>query len=124
MSKGRLTAISQYHCFSVFASLQRGGALERIRDAICAFHERVRGCFDVASYVFDVVVLGGLDDLSGPLSVQLIELNPFGAAMSSGSVLFNWEKDSDLLYGRAPTVKPPIRALKLLIDADQTQRQV
>lgn len=68
--EGRLNAISQYHCFSVFAALQDAKELERVRDAICAFHERVKPCFaHLPSYVFDVVVLR-----DG--SVQIIELNP------------------------------------------------
>ena len=31
--------------------------------------------------------------------VYIIEINPFGAHSSSGSALFNWKTDFDLLYG-------------------------
>lgn len=36
--------------------------------------------------------------------------------MSSGSGLYNWQTDYDLLYGKSPTAKPYIRALAKLLD--------
>jgi len=44
-------------------------------------------------------------------SVQVIELNPFGSYMSSGSALFNWNQDYDILYGKVKQKKPNMRIL-------------
>jgi len=41
--------------------------------------------------------------------------------MSSGSALFNWDKDFDLLMGRTKGEKVPIRILKKLIDEENEQ---
>ena len=44
-------------------------------------------------------------------SCQVIELNPFGAYMSSGAGLFNWERDYETLHGfnLDADQPPPIR---------------
>lgn len=33
------------------------------------------------------------------LAPEFVEVNPFGAELSSGSALFNWIRDRDILYG-------------------------
>lgn len=48
----------------------------------------------------------------------MLELNPMGAAMSSGSALFNWIKDADLFNGKLSLETPPIRVLKRLLDEE------
>jgi hypothetical protein len=63
-------------------------------------------------YVIDVAVFPDF-------SCQMIELNPMGAHMSSGSALFNWSKDYEVLLGKVDIGdKPPIRILKQLIDPE------
>ena len=37
--------------------------------------------------------------------VRLLELNPFGAHLSSGACLFNWREDTAEMYGYAPLNK-------------------
>jgi len=89
--KGKMTAISQYHCYYRFEALQDQAHVEKIRDAILQFHEEVKKWMTVNSYVIDIVVLPDY-------SCSVIELNPFGSHMSSGAALFNWEKDYALMY--------------------------
>jgi hypothetical protein len=48
--------------------------------------------------------------------VQIIELNPFGAHMSSGSALYNWRVDYDLMYGVKETSHLDIRVLRKLLE--------
>jgi hypothetical protein len=47
----------------------------------------------LASAVVDVALL---NDVAAPV-VYVIELNPFGAAYSSGSALFEWVRDAEHL---------------------------
>jgi hypothetical protein len=107
--KRKLTAISQYHCYHVFESMQDPTEVEKIRDAVVAFHSRVDSALPYQSYVMDVLVLPDY-------TVQVIEINPFGAEMSSGAALFNWEADRQVLYGLTPSNPPPIRVLRHLIE--------
>jgi len=65
-------------------------------------------------YVIDIVVFPDF-------SCQVIELNPFGIAMSSGSALYSWTKDYDLLYGKLGLDFVPIRVLEKLIDEENTK---
>ena len=65
----------------------------------------------VPDYVIDIVVFPDY-------SCQVIELNPFGASMSSGAALFNWRKDLKLLYGQLNLPTPPIRILEALTDEE------
>lgn len=107
----KLTAISQYHCYCKFDALQDIDRVEKIRTAIMNYHELVKDAFPVPSYVIDIHV--NPDDYS----CGVIELNPFGSAMSSGSGLFHWERDEDLLYGRSDLPVPAIRILKNIADS-------
>ncbi len=106
-----LTAISQYHCYSHFASLQHTGHVQRIRREIILFLSDVVDCFTIPSFVVDIVVH------PHTYACSIIELNPFGRTLSSGSALYNWDKDFELLYGvhRQP---PTMRILKELLDND------
>ena len=38
------------------------------------------------------------------LAPQFVEVNPFGAELSSGSALFNWVRDKEILYGDGSVV--------------------
>ena len=110
VSQGQLTAISQYHCYHRFESLQQKEHVLRIREAIEQFHELVHSSLSgLPDYVMDVAVFSDY-------SCQLIELNPFGQHMSSGSGLFHWVKDWDLLCGGLSRRRPAIRVLKELVE--------
>lgn len=114
VNQGHINAISQYYCYDAFEEYQASSRadveLTKIRDAVIAFHDQVRATFAelvAASYVFDVVVFRDY-------SVQIVELNPFGAHMSSGAALFNWETDAKLLLSDDATAQPVIRVLERL----------
>jgi len=107
----QLTAISQYHCYSYFSSLQDKSHILRIREAIQHYVGDVIDCFPMSSFVIDVAVQ------PQTYSCYIIELNPFGQTMSSGSALFNWDRDFDLLYGRLGRTIPCIRILHHLVDS-------
>ena len=92
-----LNAISQYHCYTVFPSLQDAAEVRAIRAAILAFHAHLRPALPMPDYVMDVVVYA-----DG--TCQMIEVNPFGAYMSSGAALFNWRSDRRVLYGEERVV--------------------
>ena len=109
----QLSAISQYHCYSFFPSLQQMSHVLRIRDAIQNFVKQIIDCFSIPSFVLDLVV--------DPYSYHcfIIELNPFGRSMSSGSALYNWDRDYELLYGIQKRKMPSIRILRELLDDNQ-----
>jgi len=107
VANGRLTAISQYHCFTTLPELAAATAqsLRVMRDALVAFqqafHNSLALAVDSASYVLDVAA--SLDLQS---AIRLIEVNPLHA---SGSALFSWRHDKELLlHGRADGV-PELR---------------
>eukprot|EP00466_Bigelowiella_natans_P011041 jgi/Bigna1/90870/estExt_fgenesh1_pg.C_810086 len=88
-----ITAISQYDPKYVFSALQNRIYVEKLRNIIIKFHEKVAKALPFDSYVMDVAVLPDM-------TCTLIEMNPFGAHLSSGSALFHWENDFEILYGR------------------------
>merc|ERR1712227_432090 len=105
----RLSAISQYNCYCKFDCLQDEEHILKVRDAIQDYHNDILSSFTIPSYVMDIAV--NPEDYS----CTLIELNPFGKHMSSGSALFHWLKDEDLMYGKLNLENPPIRILKQLV---------
>jgi len=110
----KLTAISQYQCYCVFPALKDENHVKECRNVIVNFMETIKHIFPMDSFVIDLVVL------PDP-SCQVIELNPFGIDMSSGSGLFNWYKDYDLLYGKLDIHYVPIRILQSLLDEENTK---
>jgi hypothetical protein len=97
----RMTAISQYNCYDVFSSLQDSHVVDRICQAIITKHNIIRNEIPLPSYVIDFAAYK--KEGSEDFQVEVIELNPFGSDLSSGSCLFHWEKDSDLLMGKFDT---------------------
>ena len=110
----RMTAMSQYNCFDRFQVLQDAALVHRIADAIIAAHERVRLSLppSLPYYVADFAVLGDPSDPLLPVRLSLLELNPFGPDLSSGSALFHWQDDHDLLMGLIPGAPLQVRILK------------
>lgn len=88
--EGKITAISQQHLYSVYESR------DRVKDAniiTSYFDTSIKVALDhIPSFVMDIAVLD--DD-----TAYFIEVNPFGAEYSSGSSLFGWIEDRDILYG-------------------------
>lgn len=103
VADGRLTAISQYHCYTALPDLAGESqedtsrrlrvARDRIREFQEGVHAAVAGCIGACSYVLDVAT--GVDaDVDE--KVRLVEINPMH---SSGAALFSWRHDRDLLLG-------------------------
>lgn len=118
-----MTAISQYYCYHNWPTLKdpqhvlrcRGKRCQEISliflDAITEFHDKIKEHIPMADYVIDFVVYSDF-------TCHVIELNPFGAAMSSGSALFHWLKDYRLLYGLLDLEKPVIRVAESIENDD------
>eukprot|EP01084_Bolivina_argentea_P265712 450502_1 len=97
--KGKqLNAISQYLCYDIFNELHNVKLCYNIRNHIIKFHQNVKNVLPYDDYVMDVFV-DILNDEKTKMKVYIIEINPFGACSSSGSALFEWKLDFDLLYG-------------------------
>ncbi len=88
---GRVCAMSQQFLYQCFDGLDDATTLVRFADAVIETCARMAAF--LPSYVADVAVLA---DGSG----YFIEANPFGAQYSSGSALFHWVRDADILLGR------------------------
>lgn len=90
----KLTAITQYHCYGAFEWLQEEEVILQVRDSISQFYFEILQdtISKLSDYVFDV-------HIDSNHVVHLIELNPFGSHQSSGSGLYHWIRDRDLLYG-------------------------
>jgi len=110
----KLTAISQYQCYCVFPSLMDEKHVLQCRSSIVNYIEKIKHIFPMDSFVIDIVVLPDY-------TCQVIELNPFGIDMASGSALYSWIKDYDLLYGKLDIDFVPIRILSSLIDEENTK---
>jgi hypothetical protein len=105
----QLTAISQYYCYDVFDVLQDEAHIREIVDSIMDFHKKSTDQIGYPSYVIDLLYNKEKKQIS------VIECNPHGSYMSSGSALFNWETDHDILYGtNTHTQYPVMRILKEL----------
>jgi hypothetical protein len=79
-------------------------------------------CRMIVDYIFDEVILQ-IDLQSFCLDICIvdekpyfIEINPFGAEYSSGSALFHWIVDSDILYGDTGTGMMGVRYVSDLPD--------
>lgn len=92
---GNLTAISQYEYTECFEFLQQCENLEIILNSIQLFFNQISNGVRFYSYVFDVFLYK--DETDDDWFVNLIELNPFFGDLSSGSCLFDWEDDSNIL---------------------------
>eukprot|EP00455_Lapot_gusevi_P000682 TRINITY_DN1030_c0_g1_i1.p1 TRINITY_DN1030_c0_g1~~TRINITY_DN1030_c0_g1_i1.p1 ORF type:complete len:282 (-),score=38.47 TRINITY_DN1030_c0_g1_i1:175-1020(-) len=106
----QITAISQYYVYQAFPALQDHDRVTRIRQMIIDFHDLIKDAMPFQSYVIDIVVFVEQG------YCQVVEINPFGAHLSSGSGLFNWVTDHDLLYGKEVQSAPEIRVLSRLLE--------
>jgi len=128
--EGVVTAISQYACYSTFEWMADAARLEAVGAAIVRFlHARVLPHLPFIDCVVDIDVEvpdaragadtdtaiasgGGSENESASGSeraepsvaceprLRFIECNPFGAEMASGSGLFDWTRDYNLMYAQ------------------------
>ena len=56
----------------------------------------------IDSFVIDVIIVAKTSIITSDteFQVELVELNSFGSNLASGSALFHWINDNDILYGR------------------------
>jgi len=120
VAEGRLTGISQYHCYttipSIVAACEVGQEepLNVTRARIARFqaevHVAVAACLEMESYVLDVATpVGGHPE--DP--VRLIEVNP---THSSGAALFSWGRDEHLLSVGRPDGLIELRVACPIVD--------
>jgi len=92
--QGKLTALSQYNHYCVFPYLMEQ------KDMLCSlmfdFFDTVKDKILLENYIIDFCVLFKEGDEE--MEVMVVELNPF--ERSTGSCLFCWRQDKDILEGR------------------------
>ena len=89
--ESKITAISQYHCETHFVWPNTNNNLwETIVNNIVSLYNR---CNKFPNCVMDIYI-------NEDLSAELIEFNSFGMELASGSALFEWSKDRNVLYGK------------------------
>jgi len=111
----KLLAISQYQCYCKFERLQEISYVSKLKQSILDFHDETKNQLPMPDYVIDVFVN------PETFKCTIIELNPMGASMSSGSALFNWNTDFDLLDGKKED-RTPMRILYKLIDVQKEEK--
>lgn len=108
--EGTITAISQYHWYA-----DSGWGREPKKSKIPFVVKGIQDLFDIiksylpfTSCVYDTHVRFLQEDDGDSLIMELVEFNPFGAHISSGSALFHWVKDFDALNGIGRTEDTPV----------------
>jgi len=87
-----ITAISQQHCYRQNQTLHEDNISYYLNLIIDYFYTTiVSKITHIESYCVDICVLD---------EPYFIEINPFGKEYSSGSALFHWLHDEDILYGK------------------------
>jgi hypothetical protein len=105
----------------IFDELQSPKILWSVREAILNFHENTCATVPYASYVVDYflekIEISQASESSDSgdffFRVHVIECNPFGGDLSSGSCLFDWEADRNLLYGHPEGDLPSLPVLRV-----------
>ena len=95
--KKKLTGLSQYYTNCYFPWLVDESVRKDIVERVQIFHEALQECItEIESYIIDLVVHKSLTDGKHKESgVTLVELNPW--TDKTGSALFHWEKDKEIL---------------------------
>jgi len=91
---GKITAISQQHLYKVDDVLVNMDHKTMIKKIIQYFESEIKDKISyVDSYVMDFALLGSEQ------KPYFIEINSFGKEYASGSALFGWIQDYNILYG-------------------------
>jgi len=102
---GRITAISQQHLYDVYENLSHASnrVLENMVNVLTNWYiSYVKPRVPINSFVMDACFL--TDD-----SIYFIEANPWGMEYGSGSSLFNWKTDYNILYGHGDPIVLRVR---------------
>jgi len=94
--RGRLTALSQYNPYLSWkkCSLKPLELAETVGKAAIELVEQLAGVIEQLAVQSVVLDLAWVNE-----ELHIIELNPFGDALTSGSALFSWSEDRAILYG-------------------------
>ena len=104
----KVTSISQYVWHKDVGFTE--DIMKVLTPKILDFCEYVINKFPLFDFVVDIIVvlqdnieICGIDQNTN-LNVELVEFNSFGAELASGSALFHWLNDYNLLYGYTDNV--------------------
>lgn len=94
---GTITCISQYNCYNPntpFNSMFDGELILIIKNIVEKINNllpELKKSFKTDNFICDVYI-------DEELNVKIVEFNPFGYWLCSGSALFHWIRDKDRLY--------------------------
>lgn len=103
----KITSISQQFLYSENITL-KNKSVEETEKIIRSWFEVIYDYFEntvfkkithIDSFCVDIMILGNNNE------PYFIEINPFGKEYQSGSALFGWAQDEDMLYGKNKTDK-------------------
>jgi hypothetical protein len=102
--KEKITAISQYHCYSNFGFTETDKRL--ILQSVETLWDGISLYLPYEDCVMDVYIDFSTDEHLA----SIIEFNPFGGDLTSGSALYNWETDKAILYNEN-VIEPDVRVV-------------
>jgi hypothetical protein len=109
--EGRVTCFSQYVWHRDVGWGGNSNSIQIVSAKILEFcNNKVIPIFPLTSYVVDVIIILETDvkireiNEDTKLIVEVIEFNSFGVELASGSALFHWINDFDILYGKYDSV--------------------
>ncbi|PVH78923.1 hypothetical protein DL98DRAFT_516419 [Cadophora sp. DSE1049] len=106
--KGEIVAISQTRFYQNHHAGVKDGALrELVRQARVLWVE-IGTAFEFESTILDLYA----DVRETGFEVKLIEMNPWGAYLGTGSLLFHWIDDRDILEPEIPLVRTVLRLVQ------------
>lgn len=112
--EARITAISQYcwhkpWMFASHSTEEQKAIIQEIWHKTRGMHKRIMDCLDHHDEIDKLLIQQGFSfDVfydEDSKSIELVELNVFGARSGCGSCLFHWIQDLDLLYGKVEEVE-------------------
>lgn len=123
----KMRAISQYHIDIFEQKLQNKIYVNEIRDRIDQFYKKIKDYIIYDDCIMDLVIWDDNKKNSWKeLGIFIIEFNSFGAGLLSGSALYNWNLDYNILYKnkgksdiRVLEVEPFAQKLGRLIDNNE-----
>ena len=95
--KKQLTALSQYYC-DLYIPFLKKNEKEISMKIQQFFNENIKNVVKEENYVIDFVI----NKEKSVWDIKIVELNPF--SQSTGSCLFDWKKDFDLIHSSHPSL--------------------
>ncbi|KAG4417495.1 hypothetical protein IFR04_009378 [Cadophora malorum] len=105
---GEISAISQTRFYQNHHAGVSDGALRELVGQARRLWEEIGKEFEFESTILDLYA----DVREEGLEVRLIEMNPWGAHLGTGSLLFHWIDDRDILEPDVPTGRTVLRLVQ------------